>query len=1208
MIQACNIQNMETALLNNNIKIKEWVNARIGDMKIFSLEWVEKLPTENISSTTIYIVKNTSSTEENNIYTEYVYKQDIGWEILGTVNTGSIDLENYYNKIEINELIEGINSKMRKYCMVGSDEANTGGWYKFASQTINGWGDTNVTFMITNTFGKYYSGILQLQIRANIESGNTVVSCPVLRWHTRIGFNADDIMIVIDGNSYTLYINKQYSQYDRIMAEIISESNVNTCNSGIELHNSIAPETEPPVATWVSRDGATVDAATTASQLTQTQLTNEDLNELRTINFTSYFARGDNEVINNPFGDGAAFSIDVYRSAYGYITQEILSIEGVKKLRLYSTWSETWSEWKTIAYGDEYLLLTGGKLTGILESQNIIPSEPAKYNIGEDTNPYLNVFSQKFAVRAGNSGVTYGALATSGLGTTETEGVGRLIVGNNIPLGTENNASGALKIYGNQSGCTNIYPGNNTDKNLYQYFPAESGTLALTSDISTHNVATDAHNDIRDLIIGLTDRLNAVANSDDKTLDELSEIVAYIKANRTLIESVTDSKVSVTDVINNLTTNVTTKPLSAAQGVILKGLIDSIETELGSHIHDEYVKLSGDNTLTGTLNVVNVIPSSSLGGNLGQSTKPFNSEYVKTIALRDGTSSQSYGALNINTVGTTDTVGLTKLALGNNVASGTASNAKGSIEIYGSNTKKTTINPSDTSGDIILTLPSATGTLALDNIATSNTAGLVKIGYSESGKNYAVKLDGNNKMYVNVPWTDNDTKYTHPTTSGNKHIPSGGAAGQVLQWSADGTAVWGDVPLTGGTLSGPLSVVYAGNQLKLVDKSTTKPFFIRNVDGHTYFLVGDDGGSSYNNLRPLRINNTDGTVTANNGLNIGVNNVFLKGVSTANTAYELIGLNSSNQCDVAPILSNVVIGKASSNITIGKSADAGSATSIMLNGSVWVNPYNNLVIKNNNCGLYGVKKASNTSYLHLIGIDASDRVSIGSDNSNFMVGSSMSAVGISLGSSSAMLARIGNSSDAFTYNNSTCSSVLRIGNNRGAGTGTSIYGQIVYLQAGAYLLSSKAISSTSDARLKNSEELLNSENEKTYKYIDLWDNMKPRIFKMNDEGENAKYQLGYFAQEVEESLYEADLSENDFNGLVKTIDDIVEDTGSEDFEDSEYFDVKYSLTYEQCAMLTDVKLRQVVNEIIPEMQRKHDEEISELRAMIASLQNEINKI
>lgn len=35
-----------------------------------------------------------------------------------------------------------------------------------------------------------------------------------------------------------------------------------------------------------------------------------------------------------------------------------------------------------------------------------------------------------------------------------------------------------------------------------------------------------------------------------------------------------------------------------------------------------------------------------------------------------------------------------------------------------------------------------------------------------------------------------DTVYTHPVTSGNKHIPSGGASGQILGWSSNGTASW----------------------------------------------------------------------------------------------------------------------------------------------------------------------------------------------------------------------------------------------------------------------------------------------------------------------------------------------------------------------------------------------------------------------------------
>lgn len=104
-----------------------------------------------------------------------------------------------------------------------------------------------------------------------------------------------------------------------------------------------------------------------------------------------------------------------------------------------------------------------------------------------------------------------------------------------------------------------------------------------TSVVSTHNTSTSAHGDIRDLISGLTTRLNALADSDDTTLDQMSEVVAYIKSNKDLIDSITTSKVNVSDIINNLTTNVTNKPLSSAQGVALKGLIDALESELGSH-------------------------------------------------------------------------------------------------------------------------------------------------------------------------------------------------------------------------------------------------------------------------------------------------------------------------------------------------------------------------------------------------------------------------------------------------------------------------------------------------------------------------------------------------------------------------------------------------------------------------------------------------
>lgn len=51
--------------------------------------------------------------------------------------------------------------------------------------------------------------------------------------------------------------------------------------------------------------------------------------------------------------------------------------------------------------------------------------------------------------------------------------------------------------------------------------------------------------------------------------------------------------------------------------------------------------------------------------------------------------------------------------------------------------------------------------------ATDSALGGIKIGYPASGKNYPVQLDGSDKAYVNVPWTDTNTTYDLATTSAN---------------------------------------------------------------------------------------------------------------------------------------------------------------------------------------------------------------------------------------------------------------------------------------------------------------------------------------------------------------------------------------------------------------------------------------------------------
>lgn len=78
-----------------------------------------------------------------------------------------------------------------------------------------------------------------------------------------------------------------------------------------------------------------------------------------------------------------------------------------------------------------------------------------------------------------------------------------------------------------------------------------------------------------------------------------------------------------------------------------------------------------------------------------------------------------------------------------------------------------------------------------------------------------------------------DTVYTHPTSAGNKHIPAGGASGQFLKWSANGTATWDSVP--GGLSLGETSgTAYRGDRGKVAyDHSQNAAVHIKTVTSAT---------------------------------------------------------------------------------------------------------------------------------------------------------------------------------------------------------------------------------------------------------------------------------------------------------------------------------------------------------------------------------------
>lgn len=113
-----------------------------------------------------------------------------------------------------------------------------------------------------------------------------------------------------------------------------------------------------------------------------------------------------------------------------------------------------------------------------------------------------------------------------------------------------------------------------------------------------------------------------------------------------------------------------------------------------------------------------------------------------------------------------------------------------------SGTKIGAITINGTSTDIYA--PTA-GTSPTYGQATSSTLGLVKIGYPESGKNYPVELNSSGQMYVNVPWTDNNTTYGLATTGANGLLKQ--LSGNTSQYMrGDGT--WATPPNTTYSLVG----------------------------------------------------------------------------------------------------------------------------------------------------------------------------------------------------------------------------------------------------------------------------------------------------------------------------------------------------------------------------------------------------------------------
>lgn len=119
----------------------------------------------------------------------------------------------------------------------------------------------------------------------------------------------------------------------------------------------------------------------------------------------------------------------------------------------------------------------------------------------------------------------------------------------------------------------------------------------------------------------------------------------------------------------------------------------------------------------------------------------------------------------------------------------------------------------------------------------------LSVEFYASGSPFAVYKDGRVVLSVSPAASDNSTRvattafvkanaYTHPTSAGNKHIPSGGSTGQILRYSASGTAAWAN----------------RGVFVSIANRTSTGTWTVSVTNHCVYLLIGSikqgEGGGS----------------------------------------------------------------------------------------------------------------------------------------------------------------------------------------------------------------------------------------------------------------------------------------------------------------------------------------------------------------------------
>lgn len=164
---------------------------------------------------------------------------------------------------------------------------------------------------------------------------------------------------------------------------------------------------------------------------------------------------------------------------------------------------------------------------------------------------------------------------------------------------------------------------------------------------------------------------------------------------------------------------------------------------------------------------------------------------------------------------------------------------------------KTKVNNLSTVVTGLSITPIATGvnvTQTVKNLSTGAITGLKSVIPASTTTLAGVMLPSDKSKLDSIATGAN--KYIHPTTSGNKHIPAGGASGNILRWGSDGTAVWGTEVMSESDkekLNQLKDIIYFSHTFENLTETSTaddikaefKKLNFSNID------VSNDGGLMY---------------------------------------------------------------------------------------------------------------------------------------------------------------------------------------------------------------------------------------------------------------------------------------------------------------------------------------------------------------------------